>query len=91
MFKIKDIEDTIFKINNEFYDQNNKLAEENIINLDVLTNGYSIGIKFLGTYIWCSEDDDRQFDNDTQDYIDLELHLRMKINEIIKQISTIKI
>jgi hypothetical protein len=88
---MKNIEDIVFKLNNEIWEQNNKLIEEGLCTLTSCSDGYSVGIKFLGAFIWDSENDNRPCGDDTEEYIDLELYLRMKMNEIIKEICKLKI
>lgn len=47
-------------------------------------------IKFLGIIIWSTEDDDREFDDELDQYKeDLETYLKKKIMELLGVLSTI--
>lgn len=54
-------------------------------------NWYSIGIKFLGEYIWSSEDDERNYIEETDEYEPLEDYLRRVINERVTELQKIKL
>lgn len=77
----------ISEINEEFYNQ----VQDEQIYLDYLTNGYAELIHFMGYEIWNSENDCRPYVDEEKDIRqNLDFYLRVRINEIIKMISKIK-
>lgn len=62
------------------------------IYLEFRTDGYVFKIKFLGTTIWCNEDDDRiGIDEDSTTVETIEACLRRKINKLLAILANIKI
>lgn len=59
--------------------------------LEYRTNGYASIILFFGEQIWSSEDDNREYDEETDVYEPLENYLRREINKFISLISNIKV
>ena len=81
--KIEIIEQTVDAINGEILEQNQEMEE-----LDLLihvSNGSCHNIKYLGNYIWNSEDSDMDENEDFYNFI------RRKVREINGWISTIKL
>lgn len=84
--------EAVTKINEEIYEQT---EEKNGIcffdGLEFSTNGFSMGIEFLGDQIWCDEDDERKYDEDKDEYEPLEGFLRRQIAEVLKKTEKIKV
>ena len=59
--------------------------------LEYKTNGYAEIILFFGEQIWSSDDDDRKYYEETDEYESLNIYLRRKVNEMVKFISTIQL
>ena len=97
------LEDTLYTINLDIMDYYEKKEISSrvkdeislasfLLSFDVLP-GYlsSYGVKFMGEYIWHSEADDRQYEEDTDSYEDFEIHLRNKIKNILEFWSNLKV
>ena len=65
---------------NEFY-----------IDLSYSSDGYHEIISYMDQLIWSSENDDREFNEDKNEYESLELLIRKKINEINKMIGDLRV
>lgn len=60
--------------------------------LELSTDGFSIIIDFMGQHrLWFSEEDEREFNEETNEYELLEVYLRRETQEIINQIGGIKL
>lgn len=60
--------------------------------LELQTDGFSIIIKFMGNHqLWFSDEDKRKFFEEANKYEPLEQYLRREAQEIIGQISGIKL
>ena len=59
--------------------------------LEYRTNGYVELILFFGEQIWSSDDDDREYYEEIDEYESLDTYLRRKVNEVIRLIYTIEL
>ena len=64
--------------------------KEDEIYLEIHTNGFCIVVKFLGEQIWSSENEDRNFDDDANEWEPLEPFLRKKCKDLIIKISKLQ-
>ena len=79
----------IEKLNEEIYDNG---GDEEFTYFDFRTNGTSAIINFMGNYqMWHSDEDEREYNDDKDEYESLEQYLRREAKEIINQISSIKL
>lgn len=58
--------------------------------IEFTTNTYSETIEFMGIRIWSSDDEEREWIEDTNDYEPMDKYLMKKINGIIESIQKIK-
>ena len=84
---LDEIGDIIDNINIGIYNQ----LEDDEIALELRSNGNCDAIRFLGTYIWWSEDDKRKYidEGNSDEREDLEIHLKKIIREKIKLLNLI--
>lgn len=76
-------------LNQEIFDKYGETFSQ-IFTFTVVAIGFYTSINFLGQVIWNSEEDDREWIEESNDYEPFEPYLRKKINELIQQISTLK-
>lgn len=76
----------VTKINAEGYNK----FEDNFFTLTFKSDGTASIIEYLGTTIWSSEDDDRNF-NDNLGYEPLELYIKTKINKLLENLQSQKL
>ena len=55
------------------------------------TDGYVQCIEFLGEYLWDSDNDPRKFDEDTDQYEDLEVFIRREIAKLLEGLKKVNI
>ena len=55
------------------------------------TNGFVDIIKVADTCIWNGDDDTRYFNDETEEYEDLETFLKKEYNKLIKELSPFKL
>jgi len=85
-YSIKETVDAIDNINGDLFE---KTDNESII-VELKTTGCVTIIEFCGISIWSSEDDDRQYIDQIDEYEPIEPFLRKKVNEVIETITKIK-
>ncbi len=79
-------------INQEIYDFLEKEYGIRFPILNLETDGFSILITFMGNYVlWFSEEDEREFNANKNEYEPLEQYLRREAQKLIDQIGSIKI
>lgn len=84
----KEIIKTIGEINECIYQKEEKGFT--IPHLIYETDGiYYEAVKYANEYIWSSEEDDREFDENTNEYECYEIYFIRKIKEIVKTITRI--
>jgi hypothetical protein len=82
--------EAVEKITEEILKSDITFDEMNL--LEYSTNGYGERIDFLGQQIWSSENqEDRGFDETTDQYEPMEDFLRRSINKFIYKIATIQL
>lgn len=59
-------------------------------NFEVVTNGFATMVNFIGLTIWNSEDDDREYYEETDSYEPMEKHLRRVLNNELDKLRNIK-
>jgi hypothetical protein len=67
------------------------VVSDEIQNPEVVMDGSCVIVKYLGMIIWCSENDDRKFDEVRNRYENIGCFLRKKINEINRKVGAILI
>lgn len=60
------------------------------LNFELTTNGFYTMINFLGITIWSSENEEREYDEETDSYEPMEVYLRRALNEELDKIRKIK-
>lgn len=84
--------EVIYELNQQLYEQNEKLCQEFGNVLTYRTDGYSSAIDFLGIELWSTEDDHgREYDEDTDIYENMKVFLIRQVNELLKMIGQIKL
>ena len=78
-------------INADIYEANEDIVEEYGIYLEILTNGDTIIVQYLGCIIWNSENDERDFINEKDEYEDLNGFIRKSINNLTESICKVNI
>lgn len=95
MSDIEIIYSAVYRINQDIYENSNdkvRNAAENYGNfLDFSTDGYATAVTFMGLQIWCSEDDDRKYDEEKGEYEPMEAYLVAKIREVTACVKDIVI
>jgi hypothetical protein len=81
-----EIEKVLTSINDDIYN----IYDDGEILLSLKTNGYCEILEFLGVVIWCSDNDERYFNEKINEYEDLELYIRKEMKKVIDKISIIK-
>lgn len=83
--------EVVEKLNQEVYDYFENYGLTYSL-LELKTDGFSIIINFMGQHrLWFSEEDEREFDDEINEYEPLEQYLRRETQEIINQIGGIKL
>ncbi len=85
---IKEIEKAVANIEQEIFDSTEGVE---YFNVSLYSNGFEIGVKFIGITIWSSEDDMRNDINDNGDKEDIEVYLRRAIKSELLKLSKISI
>ena len=55
------------------------------------TDGFASVIEFMGHVLWSTEDDDRDYIEETDDFEPLAPFVRRKFNELIDNLSALKL
>lgn len=80
------------ELNDEIYDFLNENYGESFLIFELCTDGNSITINFMRDYqLWNSDEDEREFYEDKNEYEPLGQYLRREAQERIDQISNIKL
>ncbi len=83
-------EKIVNKINREIFESND-VDVSVYCYLHYRSNGQVAEISFLEIELWTSDNDDREYNEKTKEYRPLEDYLRHRINNIIEEISTLKV
>lgn len=87
---ISQIEDIVYELNEEIIAFNKDYYELGFfLGLDLRCNGYNTIIYYLDIPIWYSDEDERDWIEENNDYEPLDGYLRKKINTINGYISQI--
>lgn len=79
------------ELNQEIYDYFEKYGLTFPL-FELKTDGFSVIINFMGQHrLWCSDEDEREYHEETDEYESLEEYLRRESQKIITQISGIKL
>jgi hypothetical protein len=76
-------ENVVYNINSELYEMSEDFCVENGIGLSFSTDGYASVIEFMGHVLWSTENDEREYIEETDDYEPLAPFVRRKFNELI--------
>ena len=60
------------------------------LNFEVVTNGFATMVNFIGLTIWNSEDDEREYCEETDSYEPMEKHLRRVLNNELDKLRNLK-
>lgn len=77
------------ELNQEIFDKYGEDASQ-LLQFTVVSTGFYTSINFLGQVIWSSEEDDREWIEEENDYELLDPFIRKKVNELTTQISSLK-
>jgi hypothetical protein len=80
--EIMEVVGVIAELNGQILEKDEKLRDEMFCPLRISTDGYCINVTFLGECIWSSEDDDRKFDDDKNEFEHFDEFFKNKINEL---------
>lgn len=80
MNEINEILKAVEEINDEI---NEQLFETDEIKLSVYTDGNGHCVKFCGIRIWHSDDDERKYDDEKDEYESFNIFFRRAVNEIL--------
>lgn len=80
---VNDINQVIYETNGEF----NCNAEEEV---QITTNGTEVIITYLGQTIWFSDDDERIYHEDTDQYENMLTYLKRKCIKLIDKLTPLK-
>ena len=89
--ELQEFIELIYELNQEIYEQT---GDEGIMlePLNFMTDGNSAVITFMGSYrVWSSEDNEREFIEEQNDWEPLEDYLRREMKAILNTICSIKI
>jgi len=81
----------VYNINTELYELSEDFCVEYGVGLQFSTDGYASVIEFMGYVLWSTEDDEREYIEDKDDYEPLAPFVRRKFNELINNLSTLKL
>lgn len=79
------LENVIGLLNQEVFDQ---IAYEPPP-FHLMTTGDAQCVMFFGENIWCSENDDRMYDEPTDSFAPIEEHLRTRAQQLLKKLCNI--
>lgn len=82
----KELIDIVRELNNELFDKG-----EEELSFTFLTDGFSEYIMFNDHMIWNSDDDDRNYDHETNDYEPLLPHLKKHFNHYVNRLNELKL
>jgi len=84
----EDILDCVVKLNTELAEQG---FEEGDIEFSVSSNGWVVNVEVLGVCIWSTEDDNRDYNEQTEEYQLLEDYLRREFKALVARINSIQL
>ncbi|KKM27071.1 hypothetical protein LCGC14_1578480 [marine sediment metagenome] len=88
----KEALEAIESINQEIYDFFEEKYGETFPILELQTDGFALVITFMENYqLWSDDNDDREYNEATDEYEPIESYLRKKTQEMIDKIGSIKI
>jgi len=76
-------EDVVYTLNDEMYEN----VEMDKIQFEFSSTGYAQAIMFLGHQIWCSENDCREWNEETDEPEDLLTYVRREAIKLIGEIQ----
>ena len=83
--------EVVYKLNPDLSDDQLETFGYNPLWFELHTNGDCVAIEFLGYPIWSSENDEREYLDDKDDYESLEDFLRREANKLLDVIRSIEI
>lgn len=84
-------ENVVYNINEELFEMSEDFCVENGTGLCFTTDGFASVIEFMGHVLWSTEDDDRDYIEETDDFEPLAPFVRRKFNELIDNLSALKL
>ena len=85
----KEILEAVDSINYNLTDQQ---RDDNLIYLlEYSDNTWSRAVSICDQVVWCSENEDREWLEEANDYEPMEPYLRTKITQMIKELNTLKL
>ena len=83
---LQNVYDIVEKLNQWIYEK----YDDPYNQFGVCSNGYMIAVEFNRECIWDSENDEREFYEDINEYEDLETHIKLEFNKYIDTIKRYK-
>ena len=81
----------VYNINNELYESNEAFCREYGTGLQFKTDGFASVITFMDFEIWSTENDEREYIDEEDDYEPLAPFVRRKFNELIANLASLKL
>ena len=85
---LSEIEKAVNEIEQEIFEQTGGVEYFNVV---VMSNGFCTKVKFLDIDIWCSEDDMREEDEETQEYEPILTYLCRTINKELAKLTKVSL
>lgn len=89
--KPNEIVELVEKLNYELYDKAHNLVVEGGLCFVYKSVGYSDYVAVLDFCLWSSENDTRDYDEETDEYEDLEVCLRREFNKLVEVLAQVKL
>jgi hypothetical protein len=89
--EVRDPEKVVLYLNSELIDNNEDFCVNFGMGLTYKTDGYSRIIEFMEFTLWSDEDDERDYNEETDEFEQLEPFLKRKFNELIDNLTSLKL
>ena len=84
-------ENIVYNINSELFEISEDFCVEYGVGLQFNTDGYASVITFMDFELWSTENDERTYFEEIDDYEPLAPFVRRKFNELIDNLSSLKL
>lgn len=88
MTEFEEIMDAVNTLEQEIFEQTEGMEYFNIV---ATSNGFCTRVSFIGIELWNSEDDQREYIEDKDEYEPMETYLRRTINEELVKLRMISV
>jgi hypothetical protein len=83
-------ENVVLNLNSELIENNENFCTNYGIGLTYRTDGYSKIIEFMEFALWSDDDDEREYNEKTDEFEPLEPFVKRKLNELIDNLTSLK-